>query len=201
MEPLILNAPTTSEIPEIKATPSVPRGAAVIAFWNTKMQGFLFENPSKKRFQTIFKELGDHLYNKPWEENFGHFFINMDGKNQVRLLNHLTRDFQDEIDLTFPDIPGWEAIGAKFKIDKHPAFNQEMVRTLPYNFTGLTVWDSYPHDLVWLRKFIVYALNHGIDDEDYIGETFGNYENWIAYYNWLPIISRLELCKKLVTYS
>lgn len=190
----------------VSGCPAEPsRGVAIISHITNRIDSFITrkrtKTEEKKLFNHLFKDDGEHLLSKNWKSDFGGFFLNLDNKNTNALLRFLS----DEIELTYPDIPNWMELGKKYGMDRWEEFTQEDVRTCAVGFTDVNEWDAYPHDIVWLRRFILYALNHSVSDKDFEIEhenkLFGNYKNWSFYYNWLGVYSQLTFVKTLVDYK
>lgn len=148
-------------------------------------------------FDKTFKEDSKHLQGEFLKSEIGGWFLNLDNKNQVAFLSAISSNM---IDLTFPVISNWEVISEKYGMKDWDEFTQEDVRTVCVGFHDMTEWDCYPHDLVWFRKFVLYANNHAISNNKYLGKKFGNYTNWSEYFNWLTEVDKIELVKLLVEY-
>lgn len=153
---------------------------------------------TKELFGTIFNDDASHLIDKYNGLNFGSFFLNLDDKNTIAFLNYLS---SDGAQITLPNIENWEQIGANYGMDQWPEFTQEDVRSICTGFNELSEWDVYPHQIVWLRKFVLYASNNAISDNNYKGENFGDYNNWAKYFSQLPTNSQISLVKKLQHYD
>lgn len=184
------------------------KGVAVLRHWIEQLNFFIYSIHSKKFFIELFgKDDGPHLWKKNHHEDFGGFFLNLDNKNQVALLKHYGNVLY--VDLKFPSIMGWVDIGIKYGMDNWEEFTEEDVRNICVGFGELSEWDVYPHDLVWLRKFLLYACNHAIEDDAYLLDVckgkkdllFGNAKNWFKYYEYMPVENETKLCEKLITYS
>lgn len=165
-------------------------------------QSKIFEGVKKEKINAqflpqIFKKEGKHFINKLSFEDLAGFFLNLDSKNQVKFLHFL---FSYELDLIFPNIPDWEKIGESYGMKDWDKYDQEDVRMCAIGFNDMTEWDLYPHPLVWIRKFLLYANNHEITDKNYKGKKFGNYPNWAKYYNQLEIIEQNDFLKTLINY-
>ena len=188
--------------------PNPHRGVAILNLSIKKLEFFVYNIHPKKFFIEIFgKDDGPHLLKKDYHNDFGGFFLNLDNKNQIALLKHYTGTLY--FDFKFPSIMDWTEIGKKYGMDQWEEFTEEDVRNVCVGLGELSEWDVYPQDLVWLRKFLLYALNHAIEDDNYLHDElkgkkdklFGNAKNWFKYYEYMPVANRTELCKKLISYS
>lgn len=151
----------------------------------------------KRHLQWIFDERANDLSDKYTFDDFGGFFLNLDTKNQNKLLY----DFGfDENFLRLPEIEKWKDLGIVAGMnDWEDGYNIEDVRMM--GTTWFNEWDIYPHALVWIRRFMLYACNNGIQDKEYAGEIFGNYTNWAAYYLQLHLDKRKEFTTSLINYN
>ncbi len=136
---------------------------------------------------------------------FAGFFLNVDYKNQQKILNDM---FPEEVRLefTYPDIEGWEALGKKYGMDKWPEYDMEDVRGICVGFGDRSKWECYPAALVWINKFLLYANNHSISEKEYPnfkGDRFGNFKNWNHLWKSLGIYSfeQKQLVEQLLNYK
>ncbi len=188
-------------------------GYAIINRANGFIKMFVIETELKKRRDAYFKQifradLWKHLAGKYDGKEFGSFYLNIDNDCQKRLLNFLFQGYS--IDLNFPDIPEWEAIGVKRGLTLGE-FDQEDVRRIAVMFKDKTKWEIMPHSMVWLHKWVLYANNNGIDghefDEEtkevfknYPGDRYGTWTNWAKFWDWCPRGTREKIIDKLVDY-
>jgi hypothetical protein len=126
------------------------------------------------------------------------FFLNLDNNNQRTFLNYC---FQTKIDLTFPSIPNYKVLGEKYGMKDWEMYNQEDVRMLAVGFNEIDEWDAYPHALIWIRKWCLYSINNSITDENWPGERYGNYTNWVTYFTSMTVSQQLELLQGLIFYK
>ena len=188
--------------------PSPERGRDVLGLCIPRFLNFCSQVQSKRVFIGIFgEEYGPDMKKRYEERGFGSVFLNLDNSNQVRFVKWTSGTFAD---LTFPSIANWIELGKQWGMDKWEEYTEEDVRMVCIGVNELSDWDVYPEDLVWIRKFILYACNHYINDEVYKVKMcndstitcFGNAENWFHYYNdYLSEVAQLELCKTLISYS
>lgn len=187
--------------------PNPHRGVSVLSHWIKQLDYFIYNIHSAKFFIELFgKEDGPHLRKKDYN-GFGGFFLNLDNNNQLALLKYYGNQLY--VELKFPAIMNWAELGKKYGMDQWDEFTEEDVRNFCVGFNDLSEWDVYPHDLVWLRKFLLYACNHSINDDIYLqneckgkkDKLFGNAKNWFKYYEYMLVANRAELCKKLISYS
>lgn len=175
------------------------------AFMNEVHMGTaVTENVEAYYFRTLKKifdaETARHLKGKFSFEDVAGFFLNLDNKNQLRLLRH----FMDyEFYLTMPEIPNYKEIGEKFGLDDWEYYDQEDVRIMAVGFNELNEWDAYPHALVWIRRWCLYTINNSINDPGYTGDKFGNYTNWHKYWRHIRLQTnqKINLVQLLISYS
>lgn len=152
-----------------------------------------FEHEHLKR---IFKEQASHL-----NENFSYrklagFFLNLDNSNQLKLLSDCGFNPKQ---LEFPPIEKWIEYGNQMGMnDWEGGFTMEDVRSHIAGF--LNEWDAYPHALVWIRRFLLYANNNQISDLEYKGKKYGEYSNWADYFQEMTIDKKNKLVSSLIHY-
>lgn len=182
---------------EPKIAPNISEGILSINNWIQLMKTFnrFHSKDTKEVFNLIFQEDAKHLIGKLPIKDWGCFFLNLDNKNQVRFLNFLT---DRTIDLTFPKIENWQELAKKFQVQGREV-KEEDIRALQVIFK-LNEWDVYPHELVWFRRFCLYANNNSLP-ETYKGDQFGNYQNWADYFPYMGLQALKEFCTGLISYS
>lgn len=153
----------------------------------------------KNHIARIFgKDQAPHLSTKFTFEKMAGFFLNLDNNNQLTFL--LDHGFDAE-QMKMPDVPDWEYYGEVFGMkDWEDGYTMDDVRMV-VSPTYVNEWDIFPHALIWIRKFLLYANNNSIEDVEYKGDRFGNYQNWADYFAQLPIDKKEQLAKTLLTYS
>lgn len=150
-----------------------------------------------KYLERIFKEQTPHLSDKFTFEDLSGFFLNLDNSNQLKFLSGI--GFYER-DLALPHIENWKEYGKKAGMnDWEDGFEMEDVRSVGEMFVN--EWDLYPHALVWIRRFLLYANNNQISNPDYLGEKFGNYPNWSEYIMQLRMDKKQEFVQALISYK
>jgi len=189
------------QVQEIRNKPSAHRGIAIISYWNKRIeQTRILRNTQNARriFNHVFGENGKEIYTKySIKKDFCGMFLNLDTGYQLALLQYL-RGGDKNIKLELPEIPDWQNLGKQYGMDQLEDFTQEDVRMVCAD--QIDKWDIYPHDLHWFTQFVLYACNTPIVDEFYGGEKFGNYANWVKYWEFLNVFERLDLCIVMKNY-
>ncbi|MBP6386377.1 MAG: hypothetical protein KA327_07105 [Pseudarcicella sp.] len=186
--------------PLLSAAISSVRGVATIDYFTKSLQKWLLKgrtNPiMKESFLKIFgKDDAKYLQDKWLKDNgTGGWFLNLDNKNQVKFL----RGICPCLGLNFPQIDNWESIGIEYGLCED--FDMEDVRLISVGFKDVSEWEYYPHDLIWIRKFSLYASNFGIKDDKFNGQKFGHLENWMYYWFFLSDSQKISYANALQSY-
>lgn len=192
---------------------STAEGYTVIDRANGYFKDFTIEVEGKRNRERIFKEIfresvWKHLSDKyAGYGDLGGFYLNLDMDCWQRLLNYCFK--YHDIDTELPAIPDWEKIADELNITDPDHRTEKMIRKLCVSFRKKTYWEIWPHSMVWLYKWMLYANNHGIDgfgfDEEtkkvfdvYKGNRFGNWTNWAEFWNWCPRSTKNRIIEKLV---
>lgn len=180
-------------------TPTVERGAFIISYFNKCYQVWHNEQPEQKRqwFIKAYSDDANYILDKFNNNEIGRFYLNLDNQNQKIFLYNICGDF---IELDFPNIDNWKDIGEKYGRNDWDKLDMEDIRTIAVWFKELSEWECYPQDLIWIRKFFLYANNNSINNQNYKGEKFGNVTNWIPYFESMTEVEKLSFVKILQDY-
>ena len=155
-----------------------------------------YRSSEHEHLKRIFKEQASHFNEKFYYRKLAGFFLNLDNSNQLKLLSDCGFNPKQ---LELPLIEKWEDYGNQMGMnDWGGGFTMENVRS--HSSIFLNEWDAYPHALVWIRRFLLYANNNSISDTEYDGDKFGEYSNWAEYFQETTIDKKQKLISSLIQY-
>lgn len=147
-----------------KAIPRANEGVDVINLFLKRLPELLRFTSDNDRQKSLFlslygEETGEHLRDKfNTSRDFGGWFLNLSYLNQIRILQHMGIYIPE-----FPVIENWEAIKEEhISLQADAAdWTMEDVREV-CALEGSKDWNLYPHALIFINKFCLFANNNSI---------------------------------------
>ena len=138
-----------------------------------------FSKMTYAQLETKLRELenGNYLFAKlkNKKKNFGDWFLNLDYENQISVCRVIGVELSEpENDLKKPNNSPFEQLSY-------------------YSILGVNKWTYQPMELVLLRGFTVFSLNHSVQNLfDFNFMLYGQKENFIDFKGWAGFWTQIK---------